>query len=51
MLGIVLEGDVGECISTSGQSSTVGGGGAFFCLLGGASPPVGPSLPCSSVAV
>jgi hypothetical protein len=38
-------------MSTSGTSSTVGGG-AFFCLLElGASPPVGSSFPCSSVAV
>jgi hypothetical protein len=48
-LGVVLVGDVGECMSTSGQSSTVGGG-AFFCFFGeGSSPPVGTSLPCSSV--
>jgi hypothetical protein len=49
--GIVLVGEVGECMSTSGTSSTVGCG-AFFCLLEiGASPPVCSSLPCSSVAV
>lgn len=49
--GLVLEGEVGECMSTSGSSSTVGFG-AFFCLLDvGASPPVCSPLPCSFVAV
>jgi hypothetical protein len=50
--GDVFEGDVGECMSTSGLSSTVGGS-AFFCFFReGMSLPVDSSLPpCSSVAL